>query len=1151
MSCGSSDEQEHHCCISHEFFKAAISNPNKIALIHSQIPTESSNTAVSSSDSTPPLYQGDQCFSFSDLLNSVHYLSSRLLGLQPRGKSNCGDQTTADAAQLSSGEVSEDTNVYRPKILAVYMPASVEYIISVLSVLRCGEAFLPLDPSWPDERILSVISDADPDLIITSASFSKDDKWNWLVENGVCPVLCFSLEDSLKERVSPLPLVWPCEEGKKRLFCYLMYTSGSTGKPKGVCGTERGLFNRFLWMQEAYPLNGNEVLLFKTSISFVDHLQEFLSAMLTACTLVVPPFNQLRQDPFSVANFLQAYYIDRLIAVPSLMRTILPALQSQVNMQIKSSLKLLVLSGEVFSLSLLDVLSNILPNTSILNLYGSTEVAGDCTYFDCKMLPMILEAESLTSVPIGIPISNCNVVLVSSDTDMPNQGEICVNGPCVSFGFCSKSGVMPLNSVKVHDNIICSCLVDNCGSQIYYKTGDFARRLQCGDLVFLGRTDRSVKVNGQRIALEEIENTVKGHPNVLDAAVISNEGPEEVLHLEAFFTLKDNDKSGDAGRSIRNWMTGKVPPAMIPSHFVYIKSLPISSSGKVDYTSLKGSSFLTRHGKNIIGNAKTSEILHLVKQAFCDALMVEDFSNDDDFFMMGGSSITAAQVSYSLGIDMRLLYKYPTPYRLQNAIIDERELYKVGVRSDFSWKSNLKAPGPNLSLKSEKCPLKNFHQKNDENAAVSKRFKVGLNKHVSSDSISLNDNTAWSSLVPVSCSFSRCNKIMYEREHKLEDSYQSTSPSEVLREREGVSMHELWKVPMDSCVDASPLIVSKHQDIYLFIGSHAQKFVCVNAKSGAVLWEVRLEGRIECSAAIVADFSQIVVGCYEGKIYFLDFLNGNIRWTFQTGAEVKCQPVVDIHRQVMWCGSHDHYLYALDYKNHCCIYKLSSGGSIFGSPAIDEVRETIYVVSTSGRLTAISLKALPFYTLWQCELEVPVFGSISVSSPHGHVICCLVDGNVVALDSGGSIIWQCRTGGPIFAGTCMSSVLPSQVLVSSRNGSVYSFQMETGDLLWEYNVGDPITASAYIDEHLQLVSHASHESNRLVCVCTSTGRIHLLRVNLNFLGKEKQSTQYVVEEVARLQLPGDIFSSPVMVGGRIFVGCRDDYVHCISLGSVV
>lgn len=272
-----------HCCISHEFSRAASQSPNRIAVIHA---SGGRRTRTSITDdaaaSVQTLYEGDRSFTYADLISAVDSLTSQL----------------------------PHNSELRPRIIGLYMPPSVEYIVSVVSVLRCGQAFLPLDPSWPKQRLLSVIASANVDLIITCTTpFGYELDSNWLEKNSNRSFLWFSMggESVSVSDGGALGLGCNCHSEKERLFCYVMYTSGSTGKPKGVCGTEQGLLNRFLWMQELYPLNGEGFLLFKTAISFIDHLQEFLSAILTGSTLVIPPFNHVKQNVFYLLDFLQVH----------------------------------------------------------------------------------------------------------------------------------------------------------------------------------------------------------------------------------------------------------------------------------------------------------------------------------------------------------------------------------------------------------------------------------------------------------------------------------------------------------------------------------------------------------------------------------------------------------------------------------------------------------------------------------------------------------------------------------------------------------------------------------------------------------------------------------------------------------------------------
>ncbi|XP_044437181.1 putative acyl-activating enzyme 19 isoform X2 [Triticum aestivum] len=1123
-----SAEADEPCCISHAFERAARRDPARLAVVHAG--------------------DGRRRFACGDLLSAVSSLSRRIAAALPRPSTDHpGDEGSPGCLDRHGGGADAT-----PRVVGVYASPSVEYVVAVLAVLRCAEAFLPLDPSWPEDRVRSAVSASNAALVVSAGVSHEDD----VLKGSSCPVLQFNGDircrqgsDDVEAGVGGDELVWPCERERLRDFCYVMFTSGSTGRPKGVCGMEKGLLNRFLWMQRRNPLCSDDVLLFKTSVSFVDHLQEFLSAVLTSTTLVIPPIDW-RANPTSLANLIKAYRISRMTIVPSLMEIILPTLEKNISC-VYNSLKILVFSGEILSLVLWKRVREILPETTIINLYGTTEVSGDCTFFDCKDLPGILEREEITSVPIGFPIANCEVFLVTH-AGIADEGEICVSGACLFNGYLAEF----LSSNHTEGSVIST----------YYKTGDYARRLKAGELVFLGRKDRTVKIYGQRFSLEEVESTLKEHPAVSDAALtFQSKGSPD---YKAYLVFKNKDgivkdslqyrevnSSQDIMASIRSWLIKKVPPAMIPSFFLHVKSLPLTSSGKVDYvklSSLECASEPCGIAQIKSGSGLVNPYLQVIKKAFCDALLVDEVSEFDDFFTLGGNSISAAHAAHKLEIDMRLLYIYPTPFKLLDALIvdhsnlvsptDEPQPKKgLDVSTSVHGLFDPIAANADDGYHGGKARINGKRAHYQIAGSYGNETDGQLNKYPFSpdDRCQVNDlyldtclmdrnSVMGSQWILNFClhkkwSIGRCNRFMHDDEGKLQlegvCSYVSYNKRGYLQ--------ELWNIPLDSCVDASPLLVLNNGMINIFIGSHSHLFLCIDGCNGSVRWSVKLEGRVECSAAITGDFSEVVVGCYKGKIYFHDMLTGKLSWTVQTDGEVKMQPVVDRTRSLIWCGSYDHHLYALNYKDRCCAYKVSCGGSIYGSPAVDMAHDRIYVACTSGLVTAISLEVPSFRIVWQYEAGAAIFSSLAIDHQSGNVVCCLVNGLVIALNSHGTVVWKATVGGPIFAGACVSSALPSQT---------------SGDLLWSYDVGDPITASAFVDE--VLASTPSGSPERFACICTSSGKVRVLGIRAD---AEQEKVGYSVQEFAAMDLPGDIFSSPLMVGGRIFVGCRDDRLHCLSI----
>eukprot|EP01018_Ginkgo_biloba_P005441 Gb_21166 [translate_table: standard] len=534
------------------------------------------------------------------------------------------------------------------------------------------------------------------------------------------------------------------------------------------------------------------------------------------------------------------------------------------------------------------------------------------------------------------------------------EGEIWVGGDCVAVSYFDNA--LENASKFIH---LKNAGVDNVTSKYevkdpkYFRTGDFARKLNDGNYVFVGRKDRMVKVNGQKIALEEIENNLRKHPDVADAAVSCHYDKRDEIYITAYIVLKVTDQlctvkqqlhshlNDGIGKNLhaswRNWLQERLPSAMTPHMFHIIESLPLSPAGKIDYMALPQIEPSVQREIEKYGEIRLEDgSFQIIKEAFRRALMVEKVSDSADLFLLGGTSISAAQVAYTLGIDMHFIYKHPSPQKLHNAMLQVPGLLE-GIRRldsfpklvpEMSNSGNGKGllgisdlNVPNMVIKGSQRPINTKYEEvpsisGSSNEAAQTFPKEEINSIDTMDQSGINksnprpesyvfrpekkqcflqsqtENTVktvckhWSfdHNLPGAVAFTRCNKIISQGEFDNYSIHQASHA--VFRNKSAGNMCQLWKVSMHACVDASPLVVRWGDKCYLFIGSHAHNFFCIDAISGEVKWEAELGGRVECTAAITDDFTQVVVGCYNGTLYFLELLSGKILWTFQTGAEV-------------------------------------------------------------------------------------------------------------------------------------------------------------------------------------------------------------------------------------------------------------------------
>jgi amino acid adenylation domain-containing protein len=501
--------------------------------------------------------------------------------------------------------------------VGICVERSLDVVVGLLGILKAGGAYVPLDPAYPAQHLIFMLEDAAVRYVLTQERLTELLPWR-----GVTLVRLDADQD-LFARESQQDLAVPITPEHA---AYVMYTSGSTGTPKGVIGLHQGAMNRFQWMWKQYPFAPYEVCCQKTALSFVDSVWEIFGPLLRGIPLLIVRDGVVK-DPSQLVQHLAAHHVSRITLVPSLLRGILDVIaQSQETLP---DLKFWVSSGEALLPDLARRFSELLPHALLINLYGSSEVAADVTWYEVSQID-----SRASSVPIGQPIANTQIYILGQDLNpapVGDSGEIYVGGANVARGYLNRPELTAEKFVPDPFGL-------EPGSRLY-RTGDLARYWPDGMIEYLGRIDHQVKVRGYRIELEEIEAMLREQAGVRQAVVVAREDSPGEMRLVGYVAA--DQQYPPTVSQLRRGLASKLPDYMVPSMFVLLDRLPLTPNGKVDRRALPAPD-PRRPELEQAYVAPQTPLEQFLARLWGEVLGLDRVGIHDNFFDLGGDSIKGA-----------------------------------------------------------------------------------------------------------------------------------------------------------------------------------------------------------------------------------------------------------------------------------------------------------------------------------------------------------------------------------------------------------------------------------------------------------------------------------------------------------------------------
>jgi amino acid adenylation domain-containing protein len=524
-------------------------------------------------------------------------------------------------------------------LTGIFTERSFDMIISLLGVLKSGGTYLPIDPTYPTDRLTNMLNAVEIKAIITQKKFER-----LLRRINPAIQLIFTEDQALTQaRTSTLHI---------SDIAYAIFTSGSTGIPKCAQVTHKGWANLLSWFNKAFDIHRQDKCLLVSSFGFDITQRALMMPLIAGAELHL--YHRAEYDPSEILSLIEKRGITLLHCTPSSFYPLMDICEATGYSRL-ASLRYLFLGGEPIQASRLKPWTQSGEYAcQIVNVYGVTECTDVSTYYILKDF----DQYDRTGVPIGEPIYNTELFVVNDHLDIVPfgmEGELLIGGIGLGKGYIHDEGLTQAKFITHRFGDI---------EHQLYRTGDVVKFREDGMLLYAGRKDFQVKIRGHRVDLGDLETHILSFPGIKESVVIVSEDIARGRELIAY--VLPEERSPGLTQRLWHYLKDKLPSHMVPDQYGLLHSMPLNAHGKLDRHALKSYPYerIQASLKEVLKPiGPLEQYLH---EKFRQVLNVEDLSTTDNFFDLGGHSLTATQlialINKEKNTDLRViqLLSHPT-----------------------------------------------------------------------------------------------------------------------------------------------------------------------------------------------------------------------------------------------------------------------------------------------------------------------------------------------------------------------------------------------------------------------------------------------------------------------------------------------------------